>query len=378
MLGGAACLLLMMMAGCAVPPPAPEAGRVETRDDLVVEARRWVERDGRPAACKRLEEQIGKLDDSGGMFEKRVMRTNADKAFVFSDAVEHLPRAERGKTGIYFLLGFNQDRGRSPPIIGRAAERLRDRGFRSAVMPVLGRRTARQDAVMVREFLGRELPAVDRAILVGFSKGSGDLTEFWFGEADKLPPAQLRKIRVWMNFAGVLRGSQVARWLACEHGPKESLYRVFVNLKSGSPMSKFDDLASIANDPWADGQRHMPAGLAAKFLVVNVVVIPKDPEGWTQSDPLFERLGRAAASGPRPIGPCDGLVESAASVLPRRTGLRQWIVRVNGSHALLDGTYLNGSPVAPAYFLGAERQLESGMEVMDDFLRALPKSALGM
>jgi len=375
-LGGGACLSLLLMAGCAAPP-LPEMDGARLRNDLVIEARRWVEEDGRVAACERLEDEIAKFDDSSGMFERRVMQTNRDKSFVFPDALANLSRAERRKTGIYFLLGFNQDRGRSPPIIERTVVLLRGRGFRSEVMPVLGRRTATEDAVMVREFLGRELPEVDRAVLVGFSKGSSDLTEFWLGEADKLPVAQLRKIRLWMNFAGVLRGSEVARWLACDRGAEESLYRAFVNFKSGRPTAKFDDLASISGDPWASGHRRMPAGLAPGFLVIDVVVIPKGAEGWSESDPLFERLGRAASRA-RPIGPCDGLVESAASLIPREAGIRQWVVRVNGSHALLDGVYPNGSPVAPGYSLGGGRQLESGIEMMDDFLRALPKFAVGM
>ncbi len=89
----------------------------------------------------------------------------------------------------------------------------------------------------------------------------------------------------------------------------------------------------------------MPAGLAPDFLVINIVVVPKGPEGWAESDPVFEMLGRAGASGRRTVGPCDGLVESASSVLPERAGLRQWVVRVTGSHATLDGVYRNGSPV---------------------------------
>jgi len=375
---GMACVLsglLWFVVGCAAP--VPDMDGAEPEHDLMVEARGWVEKDGRAKACKRLNKEVAKLDDSGGMFEKRLMRANDDKARVFPDSVATLPRAERKRVGIYFLLGFNQDRGRSPPIVERAARRLRERGFRARVIPVEGRRTAQQDAAMVRKYLARELPEVDRAILVGFSKGSGDLTEFWLGQARKLPPEELKKIHLWANFAGVLRGSEVARWLACESGPKEVAYRAFVNLKSGRPLARFDDLASIATDPWATGRRRMPENLASGFLVIDVVVIPDGPEGWSESDPLFERLGRAA-SAERRLGPCDGLVESASSVLPKQIGVRQWIVRVHGSHALLDGRYPNGSPVAPGYLRGGESQLESGMELMDDFLRALPKSAIGL
>jgi hypothetical protein len=373
--GIAWCAVAALLGGCASPRP-PEPALANPPGDLLIEARRWTEEDGRRAACERLRDELAGFDDSGGMFERRLMRTNADKSFRFADSVARMPRAERRRTGIYFILGFNQDRGRSPPIIKRAAERLAEEGFRAQVLEVPGRRTADQNALMAREFLADELPRVDRAILIGFSKGAADLVEFWLDEADKLPRRELRKIRCWVNFAGALRGSEVARWLATDRGPKAAVFRGFVNLKAGTPSASFDDLASIASDPWFVSERRMPAGLAPGFLVINVVVVPDGPEGWSESDPLFETLGRAAASGRRPIGPCDGLVESASSVLPPRAGLRQWVVRITGSHATLDGVYLNGSPVTTGYGNNDEAQLDSGTPLMDDFLRALPRRVI--
>jgi hypothetical protein len=365
-----------LLAGCA-SPPVPEQTIANPPGDVLIEARKRTDEQGRVAACEWVGEELKKFDDSGGTFEKRLMRTNGDQSFRFPDSVAGMSRRERERTGLYFILGFNQDRGRSPPIIRRATERLTERGFRAQVLGVPGRKTADEDAVMVREFLEEELPKVDRAMLIGFSKGSADLVEFWLDEAHKLPRRQLRKIRCWANFAGVLRGSEVARWLATDRRPKAALFRAFVNVKSRTPTADFDDLASIGFDPWFVGERKMPAGLHPDFLVINVVVVPEGPEGWAESDPVFKMLGMAAASGRRTIGPCDGLVESAASVLPERAGLRQWVVRINGSHATLDGVYRNDSPVTTGYGNEDEAQLESGLPLMDDFLRALPRSALG-
>lgn len=365
-----------LLAGCAAPR-VPEQTIANPPGDLLIEARKWTEEDGRVAACERVDEELAKFDDSGGMFEKRLMRANGDKSFSYADSAARMSMRERKRTGLYFILGFNQDRGRAPPIIRRAAERLAERGFRARVLGVPGRKTADEDAVMVREFLETELPKVDRAMLIGFSKGSADLVEFWLDEAPKLPRAQLRKIRCWTNFAGVLRGSEVSRWLATSRGPKAALFRAYVNFKSGTPTAKFDDLASIGYDPWFVGDRRMPAGLAPGFLVINVVVVPEGPEGWAESDPVFEMLGRAGASGRRTVGPCDGLVESASSILPERAGLRQWVVRINGSHATLDGVYRNDSPVTTGYGNNDEAQLESGLPLMDDFLRALPRWVIG-
>ncbi len=368
--------MIGMLFGCA-SPHVPEQTIANPTGDLLINARTWTTENGRALACERVRGELAKFDDSSGMFEKRLMRTNADKSFHYPDSVGILPLPDRKRTGIYFVLGFNQDRGRSPPIIRRAADRLVGQGFRARVLDVPGRRTADEDAAALREFLEKELPHVDQAMVIGFSKGSADLVEFWLDEAAKLPASQLRKIHCWTNVAGVLRGSLVARWLATDGGPKASLFRAFVNTKSGTPLAKFDDLASIGHDPWFVANRRMPPGLPSDFLVINLVMVPAGPSGWAESDPLFKLLGSVAASGSRTIGPCDGLVESASSILPPRAGLRQWVVRIQGSHATLDGTYLNGSPITTGYGNNDEAQLESGTPFLDDFLRALPQSVLG-
>lgn len=369
-------ILAVLLGGCAAPQ-VPEQKVSNPPGDLLIEARKWTEKNGRVAACKRVAEELAKFDDSNGMFEKRLMRTNADKSFSYMDSVARMPISQRRRTGIYIILGFNQDRGRSPPIIRRAADRLVEKGFRARVLEVPGRKTVYENAKMVREFLEADLPQVDRAILLGFSKGSADLVEFWLEEAPKLPKRQLQKIHCWTNFAGVLRGSEVSRWLATNRGPKAMLYRTLVNSKSGNLVAKFDDLASIGYDPWFVEDRKLPSGMAPDFLVINWVVVPEGPKGWAESDPLFKSLGKAGASGRRTVGPCDGLVESAASILPERAGLRQWVVRITGSHATLDGVYRNGASVTEGYGNNDELQLESGMPLMDDFLRALPRSAIG-
>ena len=182
-------VLAALLSGCAAPK-VPEQQIVNPPGDLLIEARKWTEEEGRVAACKRVAEELAKFDDSDGMFEQRLMRTNGNKSFSYMDSVARMPVSQRQRTGIYIILGFNQDSGRSPPIIRRAAERLAEKGFRARVLEVPGRKTVSENAVMVRAFLETELPNVDRAMLIGFSKGSADLVEFWLEEAAKLPKQQ--------------------------------------------------------------------------------------------------------------------------------------------------------------------------------------------
>jgi hypothetical protein len=59
-------------------------------------------------------------------------------------------------------------------------------------------------------------------------------------------------------------------------------------------------------------------------------------------------------------------------VLPDEAGIPQHIVRVRGSHALLDGRYLSGGLVSRKYSQRGSDFWSGGEEVLDDILRALP------
>ncbi|MBT8036993.1 MAG: hypothetical protein KJO21_05565 [Verrucomicrobiae bacterium] len=242
------------------------------------------------------------------------------------------------------------------------------------------RKTAQEDSLLVAQTLRDELPRVDKAVLLGFSRGSADIVHFWHGPAHHIPPRELTKIKIWANFAGVMRGSEVARWGAVGKNPLAWVFRSYINWRERKPKMSPLDLASIGYDHWAYPGNGFPESVRKKIQVINFVIIPDGSDGWSVLDPHFNYIARhAAAEGQqwgRVMGPCDGLVESAASILPPRTGIKQWIVRVKGSHLMLGGRYLNGRPVASKYFQESDARLESGAQMMDDFLRAVPKSLL--
>lgn len=308
------------------------------------------------------------------------MVANADKSYVFPGSVATIPRAERSKIGVYFVLGFNQHKGRSGPIIRRTVEQVCALGYRARLIDVGSRRTAQEDALLIADVLRQDLPHVDKAVLLGFSRGSADIVHFWLGPAHQLPASELAKIKIWANFAGVIRGSEVARWGAVGETPLAWVLRFVINLRELNLRMLPIDLASISYDRWAHPGRRFPESVRKNILVINFVVIPDGSDGWAGLDPEFKFLARNAAEEAvqqgRVIGPCDGFVESAASILPPHTGIKQWIVRVKGNHLILGGNYCNGRLVAPKYHQGRAARLESGGQMMDDFLRALPKSLL--
>ncbi len=375
---------LLIAAGCAPMLGIPwevslrEAGH--DRSDLLQQSRRWVASAGRVDARDRLSKQLPVQDEAGGFLEARIMATNADKSYVFPGSVATIPRAERSRIGIYFVLGFNQHKGRSGPIIHRTVEQMCALGYRARLIDVGSRRTAQEDAVLLANALRQDLPHVDKAVLLGFSRGSTDIVHFWLGPAHQLPASELAKIKIWANFAGVIRGSEVARWGAVGETPLAWVLRFVINLRELNLRMLPIDLASISYDRWAYPRGRFPESVKKNIQVINFVVIPDGPDGWAQFDPEFKILARNAAEEGckqgRVMGPCDGLVESAASILPPRTGIKQWIVRVKGNHLILGGCYFNGRPVASKYHQGRAARLESGGQMMDDLLRALPKSLL--
>ena len=78
------------------------------------------------------------------------------------------------------------------------------------------------------------------------------------------------------------------------------------------------------------------------------------------------------------FSPADGLVESAASVLPEEVAVPEWIIAAYGSHAMPNGTYRDGTRIAPQTTVPGEEKLkpETGGEVLSAYLRAIPRSIL--
>ncbi len=361
--------ICIFLSGCSPCSnlPLPAVAR-----DLPADGRKWVARYGRPEAIARLDAALGMRDQSHGLFERHLAQACAEKSRIWPGSMATLTREERNTTGVFLVLGFQKNHGRSPPIIREAAAQLTARGFHARVIEAPERQTAMAGARQIAYTLQKELPSLHRAVLVGFSKGSADLADFWLGPASRLHAAQLGKIRLWINCAGVLQGSQVARWLASGEGWKPVALRSYLAMRSGTPFACCEDLASIAGDPWHVPGARLPAVTRRHLLCIDMAVLPDGADGWPTTDRLFRMIGRGAANDGTPLGPCDGLVESAASVLPADAGLQEWVVRIRGSHAMLDGRYRNGLSVAPAYSLGGRARLSSGTQLLDDIMRVVP------
>lgn len=349
----------------------------EKKEDLLVVSRQWAAESGKAVARDKLEKAMESQDDARNFFEQRIWQVNERKDFIYPDSAHYLNDWQRKRTGVYLMLGYQKNKGTSPPIVRAVARELCRQGFHAVAIETEDRGSADTNAKEIADFLREDIKQVDRVMLVGFSKGAYDILRFLTGPAEQLSISDQRKLRLLVNFSGVLRGSCVADWAAHDHYIGAYAFRAYLNIRSGSLLRSSDDLSSISCDPWENPDMPSLREHAPYLKCINYPALPEGEDGFTHKDWLFHRLAKSCECKKRRPGPYDGLVESAASILPPNTGVPQWIVRVHGSHSLLDGEYLNGGEVAPSYSKGEKGRLLSGIELMDDMMRALPKSALG-
>lgn len=344
-------------------------------DDLVVAARKWRKEEGMALARDRLSEQLAKHDADGGKLERAIWTTNQNKQIVLPDTLATLSPAQRAKTGVFLVLGYRTTTGTSERVIRQVEEFLKRQGWHAVTVAAQKRGTSQQGAEAIQAVMKDHLPKLDRAILVAFSKGGGDWMHWFAGPGRELPIKERRKLRLMVSFAGALRGAAVAGWLAEGGGPLPGSLRMFLRVREGRGLAPMEDLRTAGEDPWttAMGSNQVIREVAPKLQLVNLVVLPEGKDGLTHVDNRFAVISRLVTTQCRWMGPLDGLVESAAQVLPKESGVDQHVVRIRGGHALLDGWYLSGGQVSRLYTTKGDERWSGGEEVMNDLLRALPK-----
>ena len=371
-------LVGLAVAGChTVPRPALRP--FDPRADLVAQARGWRQEAGLPAARDQLAAALPQLDHSHGALERRLLRTHADKSLCYPATLATLTPTERARTGFFFVLGYRPRKVRSERVIREAVEGMRERGWHARLVEVGRHRPTTDDAAALQALLAAELPKVDRAVLVGFSKGGADCMEWFAGPARDLPARQRSKIRLLMSVAGALRGSSVADWIAEGPGSGAFAVRTMVRIREPEGRDAVEEARSMGSDPWAEGRLGTLRAIAPHLEALSVVAVPDGVDGYPTTDPQMRSLSLLAGAGRKEIGPNDGMVETGAQVLPAAAGVRQRIIRVFGSHSVLDSRYADGCRVAHAYRLDAkgDAHWKSGLELLDDLMRAVPRSLAG-
>lgn len=364
--------VLPVLAGAALSA-CQQASVHLAEDDLLRQAREWRQEDGMKAARDRLLSSLEKADADGGGFEKRLLRTNADKQFAYADSMAGMSMAERRRTGIFFVGGFHTSTGLSKKVAANVVADLCKQGWHARLFELTPHETVGEDARQVQAAMERELPQVDRAVLAGFSKGGLDWMQWFASEAGKLPLREREKVRLMLSFSGVLRGSIVGDWLYRGGAPFAQMTRWYVCLVDPLGKKVMEDVRSVSQDPWMQDSGPRLLEVAPNLRVVSLVAVPDGTAGYPQVHPGFHLLSRVVAAQWSWVGPLDGMTESASQVLPPGTGVEQHLVRVLGSHALLDGRYVNGAKVSAGFHRRRDRT-HAGGEMLDDLLRSLPRA----
>lgn len=378
----AATLALVLFTGCAVTgPDRYGSAALEARSSVLREARDTTRSEGLPRARDLVAKRLAERDFSRGELERRVIATTRDPGFAWPDSLAALPREERRRIAVVLVPGTRT--GFGGPSMTRqtlrdAARKSEAMGFDTHFLDTPPRGGVQENAALVAEAVAPVFEEADRVVMLALSKGAHDLVHYLQEHALELPVAQRAKLRLVLTLGGTLQGSVVADFFA--NSPR----LVPVVLRSGLVLrgkrEQIGMLKTIARSPWRPEDASRMAEGFPNLTWVSLAMVPDGEDGriaerlW--SPPIRKRISRFSPY----FSPADGLVESAASVLPDGVEVPEWIVRGFGSHAIPNARYADGSPVAPRTKVPGDETLNpaSGGEIMDAYLRALPRSLVGI
>lgn len=367
------------LAGCAGVPS--EASRTtEAASALLGEVREITSREGLPEAKSHLVARLAERDDSDGALERRVIRTTADPDLVLPDSLAALPYSRRQRTALAIIPGTragNQNgRDHTRECLAGAAAQSLEMGFATHFLQTEARGTIAQNAGLVARQMRGIFEESDAVMILMLSKGAHDVIHYLQRGGADLPAAHRRKLVAVISLAGTLQGSVVADWIVTSERPLAASTRAWLTLSGQADAIEM--LHSIAESPWEEGAASRMALLYPHLTWVSIAMVPDGSDGRIRERLWSPFLRRRVEKTAVAYSPTDGLVESGASVLPETVPLPEWIVTAYGSHAMPNGTYRDGSRIAPQTTDPAREKLkpETGGEVISAYLRALPQSLL--
>ncbi len=372
--------MLTILTGCAQVGREEAARTAVPPGNLLGEVREITRGEGLTAARESLVSGLEKLDESGGEMERRVVRTTRDPDLILSDALAAMPLSVRQRTAIAIVPGTragSKAKGdRTVECLKGAAEMSRKMGFATYFLETEARGTVEENADRVANQLSEVFQKSDRVIILMLSKGAHDVIQYLQEGGASLPAAHREKLAVVLSLAGTVQGSVVAEWMAYSSRPLAVSTRGFLRLSGQDEAIAM--LRSVGANPWnPETISKMPARYP-NLTWISIAMVPDGPDGRI-SEKLWAPYIRKRIEKTSPLySPNDGLVETAASVLPESVALRQWVVPGMGSHAMPNGTYRNGVRIAPRTTVIGEEDLkpETGGEVISAYLRAMPQSLI--
>ena len=358
--------------GKPVVTPLPEHYTAEGTLDVLAYSRYVSEENGLRVARDVLVQELTKKDASKGALLERILKTTSDRNYTYPDSFSTIPQDERKNIGVYLVLGIGGEKSANAALIQKAAEQIRQLGFQSEMLMVDANLGSDYNSGMLNNMLAQRLPKLKKVILVAASKGVADFITFFLNQGVSFSPEQREKIRLMVSLSGVIRPSFVANYLVNSNQPLPLMIRGLLHLTGKGDTIKGID--SLSHNPW---QGHDPKSIKRLFTNMkwlSLPAVPEGPEGVTHLSMWEGFLKTPSYRWNEKASPMDGLVESAASVLPPDTGLTEYIVPVYGPHAIALGSYTGSLRVAPEAMGDITDRVvpEAGAEMLSALFRALP------
>jgi|GEM_PF-1395777 len=342
---------------------------VTPQSDLLIISREVAQKYGMRIARDFIEQALLIQDETSGQFEKRILRNTQDPQNIFSDSILNASDSDKAQIGIFFVAGYNHDRGVSADVMDAAAKHLVKQGFVSERLIVKPAGSSEDNAAIILETLEEKQKQLSRIVIVSLSKGSSDVSRFVVHELPKASPELQQKLRILVSLSGVVRDAFVPSWMVNQKGITTALIKTYMKQFLPEDHRDYDGMESMATDYWKQAQQK------TSLLWISFPMIPESERGMPERKQAL-RLGTVLVKKANDsFGPHDGLVETGASILPPNSGMRQWIIRARGDHGLIDGSYLNGEPVS-YQFVQTQDNIKAGVELIDAFMRALPSQEL--
>lgn len=371
--------IVFLLTSCARRGGEEAFAGLVAESALLAEVRETTRWEGLAAAKRRVVDGLMAEDESGGLLERRVIRTTGDAGFAFPDSLAAMRAEDRARTAIVIVPGTRagnpNKKDRTRECLRGAADAARCMGFSTWFIETEARGSVEENAAFIAGQLREAFARSEKVILVMLSKGAHDVIHYLQKDGIHLPASDRRKLAVVLSLAGTVQGSVVGDWMAHSPRPFPTMTRQW--LRASDQEKAVEMLESIARSPWEDDAEQF-AGYFPGTTWISIAMIPDGMDGRI-SDRLWSPWVRRQVERTSPYySPSDGLVESAASVLPDQVAMPEWVVVGYGSHAMPNGTYRDGTRIAPRTTRPGREKLkpESGGEIMSAYLRAMPTSLL--
>ncbi|MBL7670398.1 MAG: hypothetical protein JNM39_07915 [Bdellovibrionaceae bacterium] len=363
---------------CNKPIPPPKDKYFTEHGTLdILKYVRWVSKtNGLVIGRQLLEQKLAESDNSQGELKARILKTTVDKDLTYPDSFSTIPPQEREKIGVYLVLGIGGENSPNAALVLDTAEQIKKMGFQSEMLKVDANRGSEFNAKLLQDLISQRLPTIEKAIFVAVSKGAADFITYFFNYGETLPMAEREKVKLMVTLSGVIRPAIVAKYISETNRPIPALLKSFLVVSGRKAM--IEGIRSLTQNPWKDRDKKLIHKLFPNMKWISLPTLPEGDEAVTHLSLWEGFLKTPTYHWAIKSSPMDGLVESAASVLPPDTDIPEAIIPVYGPHAMALGFYNKELRVAPVAMNGVFDRVvpAAGGEVLSAMFRALPQDLI--